>query len=169
VDAGVSDAAPNIHDPQWEREVDAAPFGLKGTRVATAAGATEIGAAVYEIAPGRRNLPFHAHHGIEEVIFVLRGTPTLRTLDGDRVLADGEVHACGRGTRAAHQLINATDEPVRVLIVSSKAPADVIEYPDSNKVAAMSGEFGSPDAWSTTLRADATVAYMDGELDPPPA
>jgi uncharacterized cupin superfamily protein len=168
LEAHVSDGAgPNIHDPAWEREFDAPPFGLKGARVAAAAGATDLGAAVYEIALGRRNLPFHAHHAIEEVIFVLRGTPTLRTLDGERELADGEVYACGRGTQAAHQLINNTDQPVRVLIVSSKAPADVIEYPDSGKVAGMSGELGGPDAWSITLRADATIGYMDGELEEP--
>jgi uncharacterized cupin superfamily protein len=165
--ARVSEAPPpNIHDPVWEREMDMAPFGLKGTRVGAAAGATDIGTSVYEIAPGRRNLPFHAHHGIEELIVVLRGTPTLRTPDGERVMADGEVHACGRGTASAHQLINRTDEPVRVLIVSTRAPADFIEYPDSAKLAAMSGAFGSPDAFQATLSSEATLGYFDGELDP---
>ena len=82
---------------------------------------------------------------------MLRGTPTLRTLDGERVLADGEVFACGRGTQSAHQLINNTQEAVRVMIISSKAHADFIEYPDSDKMSAMSGEFGSPDLFSMML------------------
>jgi uncharacterized cupin superfamily protein len=163
------EAAPNIHEPAWEREFDQAPFGLRGLRVAAAAGATEVGAAVYEIEPGRRNLPLHAHHAIEEVIVVLRGTPTLRTLDGERVLADGEVFACGRGTQSAHQLINNTQDPVRVMVISSKAHADFIEYPDSDKMSVMSGEFGSPDLFSLMLSTENPVGYFDGELDEPGA
>jgi uncharacterized cupin superfamily protein len=74
---------------------------------------------LYEIDPGGHSSPFHVHHGNEELIVVLAGRPTLRTLDGSRELEPGEVVACLVGRRGAHQLQNHTDEPVRALVIST--------------------------------------------------
>ena len=161
----MSESGPNIFEPEWQREINQGPFALKGSRVAAAAGASKLGATVYEIAPGRRNVPYHAHHGIEELIIVLAGTPTLRTPEGERELTKGEVVACLPGDAGAHQLLNAGDEPVRVLIASSKADADFIVYPDSNKLFAQSGEWGTPDAFQKILSMEPELGYFDGELD----
>ena len=49
-----------------------------------------LGASVWELQPGGENW-YHLHHGSEEMIVVLRGTPTLRTPDGERALAEGDV------------------------------------------------------------------------------
>ena len=37
-----------------------------------------IGASVYDLNEGERTYPFHAHHGTEEWLIVLEGTPTVR-------------------------------------------------------------------------------------------
>ena len=42
-----------------------------------------LGASLYELGPGNF-VVFHFHHGSEELLVVLRGTPTLRTMDGER-------------------------------------------------------------------------------------
>jgi uncharacterized cupin superfamily protein len=154
---------PNVFGQTWEREVAHGPFALRGTRVGAAAGSQRLGACVYELAPGKRNLPYHAHFGIEELLIVLHGRPTLRRPDGERDLAPGEVVAFAAGRDGAHQLINNTDSPVRYLMASSSAAADLIEYPDSGKIGARGGSFGSPDAVSYTLSAAEQLGYFDGE------
>jgi uncharacterized cupin superfamily protein len=153
----------NVFDGEWERSVAHGAFALRGKRVGAAAGCERLGLGVFEIPPGKRNLPYHAHFGIEELLIVLGGHPTLRTPEGERELIEGEVVAFLPGRDGAHQLINATDEPVRYLMVSTSAGADVIEYPDSGKIAAQGGEWGAPEAVAYLLSTDRQVGYFDGE------
>jgi uncharacterized cupin superfamily protein len=154
----------NIYTDTWEREIEHGSFKVRGTRVATAAGASRIGMTVYELEPGRRNMPYHAHFGIEEVVVVLKGTPTLRTPAGERELAEGEVAVCPPGRDGAHQLINRSDTTARFLILSSKTSgADLIEYPDSGKISAQGGEWGTPSAVAYLLASEPQLGYFDGE------
>jgi uncharacterized cupin superfamily protein len=92
-----------------------------------------LGASVWELHPRGENW-YHLHHGSEEMIVVLRGTPTLRTPDGERVLAEGDAIVFPRGPEGAKGLRNDSDATVRVLIVSTNADPDVAEYPDTGKV-----------------------------------
>jgi uncharacterized cupin superfamily protein len=154
---------PNVYEPEWERSVEHGGFAVRGSRVGAAAGARALGAGVYELPPGKRNLPYHAHFGIEELLIVLGGRPTLRTPDGERELAEGEVVAFPPGRAGAHQLINQGDAPVRYLMVSSKASADVVEYPDSGRISAQGGEWGSADAVAYMLSTAGQLGYFDGE------
>jgi uncharacterized cupin superfamily protein len=155
---------PNIFEPEWEREFSRGPFAVRGASVAKAAGAEKLGATVYEIPPGKRNVPYHAHHAVEELVIVLAGRLSLRTPEGERELAVGEVVSCPLGARGAHGLTNVGSEPARVLIASSKADADFLVYPDSNKLQAMSGEFGSDDAFRLIVSTETELEYFDGEL-----
>ena len=65
---------------------------------------------------------------------VVTGRPTLRTPDGERELAPGDIVHFPEGEPGTHQLWNDAAEPFRVLIASTKAPLNVCGYPDSNKV-----------------------------------
>ena len=159
----VSDGPPNVFVDAWEREVSHGPFELRGRRVGAAAGARQLGAGVFELAPGKTNLPYHAHHGIEELLVVLSGRPRLRTPGGERDLVAGDVVSFPAGREGAHQLINATSAPVRYLMVSTTASADLIEYPDSGKVGALGGSWGEPGAVAHMFSADQQVGYFDGE------
>jgi uncharacterized cupin superfamily protein len=118
---------------------------------------------VFEIEPGKSNLPYHAHHGIEELLVVLSGRPTLRTPAGEQELVAGDVVAFPAGGEGAHQLINRTSAPVRYLMLSTSATADVIEYPDSGKVGALGGVWGAPGAVAHMFSSAAQVGYFDGE------
>jgi uncharacterized cupin superfamily protein len=161
----MDDEQANIWDETWQRTVEHGGFAVRGTRVGALAGMTECGMTLYELDPGKRNMPYHAHHGIEETVVVLRGTPTLRTPDGERELAEGEVAVCPRGRAGAHQLINRSESVARFLVISSKAPADLIEYPDSGKISAQAGAWGTPEAVSYMLGTEQQLDYFAGEPD----
>ena len=78
------------------------------------------------------------HHANEEWLVVLRGTPTLRSPDGEQDLKEGDVVCFPRGKDGAHQISNRTDSPMRVLMLSTRIAPDVVEYIDSGKIGARS-------------------------------
>ena len=71
---------------------------------------------------------------MEEWLLVVSGTPTLRAPEGERELARGDVVVFREGPEGAHQVINRSAEPARVLIFSSESSLTVVHYPDSGKV-----------------------------------
>ena len=109
-----------------------------------------LGAAVWEFPPGAAQAVYHFHHGSDELLVVLRGTPTVRGHDGERLLREGEVVSFPRGPEGGHQIRNDGEDTARVLIVSTNADPDVAEYPDSDKVGIWVHEHGrffrAPDA-----------------------
>ena len=52
-----------------------------------------------EVGPGDRLWPYHTHYLNEEWVIVLRGEPTLRTPEGERVLKEGDVVCFPRAAR----------------------------------------------------------------------
>lgn len=133
---------PNVINPTWEHETPEPPFRRRAALVGAGAGATTLGATIYELEPGGAVSPYHVHHANEELAFVLAGTPTLRTPDGERTLETGEVVAFPIGPDGAHQLRNDKDatEPARILIVSTRNLPEIARYPDTGAVLAMTGE-----------------------------
>jgi uncharacterized cupin superfamily protein len=108
--------------------------GLRGARLARSGG--PLGAAVWELDPGADSGPYHFHHGTEELLIVLRGTPTLRAPAGERELREGDVVAFAAGPEGAHKVLNRTDAVVRYLMIGSHTTPDVVEYVDSGRIAA---------------------------------
>jgi uncharacterized cupin superfamily protein len=94
-----------------------------------------LGGTVYELGPGNFSV-YHFHHGAEELLVVLRGTPTLRTPDGERLLAEGDVVHFPAGPEGAHALRNDTEAPARFLLVSDHPSPEVVEYPDLGQITA---------------------------------
>jgi uncharacterized cupin superfamily protein len=118
---------PNVFDPEWQAD----RAGCRVAMVAAAAGAQRLGASVVEVAPGALSSPYHVHHGNEELLIVLSGTPELRTPDGHRQLTPGEVVSFARGPDGAHRLRNTSSAPCRLLFVSEMNFPEVAEYPDT--------------------------------------
>ena len=113
----------NIFEPEWDAERDAEPFRWKRARLGRRAGARDLGASLFEVPPGAATFPLHAHFANEELLVVLSGRPTLTTREAKRELRAGEVVAFPAGLEGAHRLDNETDEPVRLLVVSTmRAP-----------------------------------------------
>lgn len=128
----------NVFSDNWEAELPE-PFRLKVSRVGAAAGAERLGATLYEIAPGGAVSPYHLHHGIEEMLVVLSGRPTLRTPEGSRELAPGDLVAFPAGERGAHRVSNRSDSPARVLLLSEVRYPEVAEHLDSGTMLAITG------------------------------
>ena len=70
------------------------------------------------------------HYGLEEMFFVLSGTPTVRTPEGEEQLSPGEVVYFPEGPDGLHAFSNPTDESVRLLGISTKRFPDVVAYPE---------------------------------------
>ena len=159
---------PNVLEPDWDGDQEQGPFRWRRARVGAAAGAEQLGASVYELPPGGASFPYHAHHANEEMLIVLAGRPSLRTPDGERELAPGEVVAFPRGKRGGHRIDNRGDEPARILLLSTMIATEIVEYPDSGKVGVRSrppgtGSQPDPDGIMLILRTDATAGYFEGE------
>ena len=123
----------NIWSDEWEADDDWSGGGSQSKRLPRG---PQLGASVYELEPGDF-VVYHFHHGTEELLIVLRGTPTVRMHDGDRTLAEGDVVPFPRGPEGGHQVRNDGDSVARVLIVAAHAEPDVVEYPETGTIAAV--------------------------------
>lgn len=129
-DGAMADQRPNVFAETFSRDRD----GLRAEPVVRDAGGELLGGTLYELAPGHAGVPLHIHHGMEELVIVVSGRPTLRTLEGETVLACGDVVAFPRGRTGAHTLANRSDAPVRYLMISTKVMPEVVEYPEEGTV-----------------------------------
>ena len=111
----------NLYGDEWNETTEHEGFAFKDGWVGARIGAELIGGSLYEVAPGRSSGRTTSTMRNEEWAIVVRGRPTLRTPEGERELAEGDVACFVRGPAGAHQVINRTDEPVRVLMLSSAA------------------------------------------------
>jgi uncharacterized cupin superfamily protein len=123
----------NVFEPEWDADRDAPPYVWKRARIGRQTGARQLGASLFELAPGATSFPLHIHYANEELVVVLAGRPTLQTLTETRTLAPGEVIACPAGRDGAHRLTNDTGEPVRLLIVSTMHAPDINEFPETGE------------------------------------
>ena len=149
----------NLYGDEWDETRDREGWRIKETFVGHRIGGSLLGASMSEIAPGDKHWPYHAHHANEEWLLVLRGAPTLRTPEGEQVLSEGDVVCFPRGREGAHQVINRTDEPVRVLLLSSMVGPDIVEYLDSGIVYATS----PTDGMLMFSRPGPPLEYWEGE------
>jgi uncharacterized cupin superfamily protein len=120
-------------DPEWDFTHDRPGWRSKDALVGRHIGAELIGGSMYELEPGDKLWPYHTHHANEEWIIVVRGEPTLRTHEGEEALQEGDVVAFPRGEDGYHQVINKTESPIRVLMLSSMNQPDLVHYADSDK------------------------------------
>jgi uncharacterized cupin superfamily protein len=158
---------PNVYEPDFEESSDRDGFRWSAERLARNAHSEHLGASMYELPPGQAMFPYHYHFANEELLIVLGGRPHLRTPEGWRQLDEGEVVAFPVGDRGAHQVVNRTDTPVRLLMISEMIGPDVVVYPDSGKIGARERAPGSgPDGIRETFRSRDQVDYWEGEQPP---
>ncbi len=146
----------NLATGDLERERDDGDgWRMRAAPAGAAIGGSWIGGTVYELGEGQRNYPYHYHHGVEEWLLVVSGSPTVRLPDGEHVLGPGDVVCFPSGREGAHDVRG----PGRVLILSANRVPSISVYPDSGKIGVR------PEDQSDRLnfrRGDA-VDYWDGE------
>jgi uncharacterized cupin superfamily protein len=122
----------NVWSDEWEPSEDWSGGGGRSKRLPRG---DVLGASVYELDPGNF-VVYHFHHGAEEMMIVLRGRPTLRTPDGERELAEGDVVHFPAGLAGAHAVRNESNAPTRFVMVSDHPSPEVVEYPDLGQITA---------------------------------
>ncbi|HTZ06954.1 MAG TPA: cupin domain-containing protein [Gaiellaceae bacterium] len=93
-------------------------------------GADLLGASLIDLQPGAPGGAMHMHYGVEEMFFVLAGAPSVRTPEGEESLSAGDVVYFPEGRAGLHTFSNPTDEPARIIGISSKRFPDVLVYPE---------------------------------------
>jgi uncharacterized cupin superfamily protein len=139
-------------------------FAAKIGRIAPMLGSTGLGCMLTVVPPGKRAFPFHRHHVIHELFFVLSGAGEYRLGDKRHPLRAGDVIAAPAGGEA-HQIINTGSEELRYLGLSTLGEVDVVDYPDSGKMAVAAG-IKNADFTTATYRGMGRIApadYWDGE------
>lgn len=105
-----------------------------GRPLSRSAGAERVFVNVDRLPPGTASSPLHSHSANEELVLVLDGTPTLRQLregtEERATLAPGDVVFHGASDGVAHHLLNESDADVRLAVVGTDHPADVLTLPD---------------------------------------
>jgi uncharacterized cupin superfamily protein len=117
-----------LNDDPWDQVND--DGGVRFRWFGHPFGTDMLGASLLELAPGSPGGSMHMHYGVEEMFFVLSGTPTVRTPDGEEQLSPGDVTYFPEGRDGLHTFSNATDEPVRMIGISTKRFPDVVAYPE---------------------------------------
>ncbi len=123
-------------------------------------GGERLSCGLWELPPGKRSFPLHAHLVTEEALFVLSGHAKVRTPDGLTPIGPGDYVSFPPGG-PAHQLVNDGTEPLVYLGMSSVIGADVVEYPDSGKLACSIGAAPTGRRW--IFRTKDPPDYLEGE------
>jgi uncharacterized cupin superfamily protein len=95
-------------------------------------GLSHFGVNLTRLAPGAVSALRHAHSKQDEFVYILQGSPTLRTDEGCTALSPGMCTGFKAGTGNAHCLINETAEDVVYLEVGDRTPGDEGSYPDDD-------------------------------------
>jgi uncharacterized cupin superfamily protein len=154
----------NLDDLELETTPEEGPFQQSYGVISERIGARKLGYNLTICPPGKRACPFHNHHTNEEMFFILEGEGLLRFGEKEYPLRAHDVIACPPGKRdVAHQIINTGKVDLKYLALSTKERSEICEYPDSDKVGVLVGDYGSMDL-RLLFRAGQAVDYMDGEI-----
>lgn len=147
----------NLLTGELETSHDRDGYSWRGTRVGDRLGSAVIGGTLYEVEDGQLTFPYHYHHGVEEWLYVLSGTPTVRTPDGERALRAGDVICFRADETGAHSVRG----PGRFLMLSANREPSISVYPDSGKFGSRPGAHAPADRLN--FRRGDAVDYWEGE------
>jgi uncharacterized cupin superfamily protein len=139
-------------------------FAVKWGRVGVLLGLSGLGCAVHVVPPGKKAFPFHRHHVADELFYVVSGEGEYRFGDKTMPVRSGDLVGAPAGTEA-HQLINTGLQDLRYLGISSMGGVDVVDYPDSQKIAVAAGVKNADFKTATYVGLGRLAAadYYDGE------
>ena len=107
-------------DRQYRRCADRGngkQFAVKWGRVGPLLGLEGLGCAVHVVPPGKKAFPFHRHHVMDELFFIVSGNGEYRFGDETLPVRAGDIVGAPAGTEP-HQIINTGSEDLRYLGIS---------------------------------------------------
>jgi uncharacterized cupin superfamily protein len=154
----------NIADVPLTDRGNGKSFVVKWGRVSPLLSLEGLGCAIHVLPPGKRAFPFHRHHVMDELFFIVSGEGEYRYGDETFPLHAGDLASAPAGGEA-HQIINTGSADQRYLGISSMTSVDVVEYPDSKKVAMAAGVKNAEFRTATYVGMGrlAPADYYDGE------
>lgn len=93
-------------------------------------GLTGFGVNLVCLPPGAWSAQRHWHTHEDEFVYVLDGTLTLVTDDGEQVLSTGMAAGFPAGRADGHHLVNRGDADATYLEIGTRVAADDVHYPD---------------------------------------
>src|SRR3954453_495566 len=147
----------NVHsDVEYDPEPDGYRSGY--AKLHPEIGAATLFGGLFELPPGEASRPYH-YESAEEWLLVLEGRVSVRHPEGEEELEAGDLVCFPAGPEGAHKLTNATDAPVKMLIVSPANLPSVAVYPDSDKI----GIWTEGRRDNVMVRRESGVGYYDRE------
>ncbi len=95
---------------------------------------TQFGAFEEILPPGSFSSVKHWHQVEDEMVYVLEGEVTLHEGDSLTIMRKGDAATFKAGEPVGHCLENKSSSPVRYLVIGTRAPKDVVTYPDNDRV-----------------------------------
>ena len=125
------------NDPTTYTEASDAD-GVTGTatnvRFSDTGGLTQFGAFTETLSPGARSSLCHWHQREDEFVYMLSGQVTVYEGGVASLLNPGEAVCFKAGVPQGHYLENHTAAPATYLIVGTRLGADVVTYPDHDRI-----------------------------------
>ena len=94
-------------------------------------GLSRIGVNLTILPPGVQSALLHRHDRQDEFVYIVSGTPTLRTGEAEYALAPGMCIGFP-ADGASHHLINRSDDEVSYLEIGNRDSEDSAEYPEDD-------------------------------------
>ena len=157
----------NIADASYADRGNGKQFAAKIARVGPLLGLKGLGCSVNVVPPGKKAFPFHRHHVMDELFYIVSGSGQYRYGEETMPVRAGDLVGAPAGAKA-HQIINTGSEDLRYLGISGNGTensVEVVDYPDSKKIGVAAG-VKNADFKSKTYAAMGRVTpadYFDGE------
>ncbi|TCP52201.1 putative cupin superfamily protein [Tumebacillus sp. BK434] len=99
-----------------------------------AAGSEKLYVNIDYVQPGAKSTKYHSHTTQEEFFLILKGSGTLRILDEEHAVQQGDFIAKPAGKGIAHQFLNTGTEVLEILDCGLQTQDDIVVYPDEDVV-----------------------------------
>lgn len=122
------DVAPRAKPSTYPEPFFSRMAGREKRQLGDVFGLGNFGVNLTRLAPGGESALLHRHTRQDEFVYILEGTPTLVTEEGETELAPGMCAGFPAGG-SAHQLVNRTAADVLYLEIGDRTPGDAASYP----------------------------------------
>ncbi|HBC07970.1 MAG TPA: cupin [Rhodospirillaceae bacterium] len=122
------DVAPRAKPSTYPEPFFSRMAGREKRQLGDLFGLGNFGVNLTRLAPGGESALLHRHTRQDEFVYILEGSPTLVTEEGETVLAPGMCAGFPAGG-SAHQLVNRTTADVLYLEIGDRTPGDAASYP----------------------------------------
>ena len=132
-----SDIPPRIESSTYPPPFAAQMEGRIKHQLGDFFGLKNFGVNLTRLKPNAVSALRHAHSKQDEFIYILEGSPTLQSNEGNIQLSAGMCAGTRAGSGIACNLINKTKEDVLYLEIGDRTPGDKAVYPDDDLQASM--------------------------------